>query len=279
VRRDGSLQHPADRRVDAPHAQPRTRWPRFTRRALDAGFTAVTALPLRSHDRLLGTLNLYHQHGALHREDVCWCQLLAAAAALGLAHHDLLREARCRGEQLQGALDSRVVIEQAKGILAERLDCPVQDAFALLRRHARTNRMKLTDLCAQIIDGPADAGPFPRPPCRASTTAASVVTRGQGASEGGADPPGGGVGPAVRAGSGREVSGLPGSGANQALPISMAARKITAAATAIVSLGRRVARSRTPRRPRGLRRVWPVRTGAVGSAYVVAGPVSPSERR
>ena len=145
------------------HAHSRTRWPRFTRRVLDAGFTAVTALPLRSHDRLLGTLNLYHQLGALHRDDVRWCQLLAAAAALGLAHHDLLQEARRRGEQLQGALDSRVVIEQAKGILAERLDCPVQDAFALLRRHARSNRMKLTDLSAQIIGGPADAGPFPRP--------------------------------------------------------------------------------------------------------------------
>jgi hypothetical protein len=140
------------------------RWPRFTRRVLDAGFTAVTALPLICQDRVLGALVLYHQHGALRPEDVRWSRLLADAAAVGLGHRDVLREAHCRSEQLQTALNSRVVIEQAKGMLAERLSCTVADAFELIRRHARTHRTKITDLSAEIVNGPATTGPFPRPP-------------------------------------------------------------------------------------------------------------------
>ncbi|MET7698868.1 GAF and ANTAR domain-containing protein [Streptomyces sp. NPDC005485] len=142
----------------------RIRWPRFTRRALDAGFTALSALPLTHQDRVFGALVLYHRQGVMHPEDVRWSRLLADAAGVGLAHRSVLHEAQCRTEQLQAALHSRIAIEQAKGMLAERLGCTSTEAFALMRRHARTHRVKVTDLSAEIVRGPADTGPFPKPP-------------------------------------------------------------------------------------------------------------------
>ncbi|MFE7115528.1 ANTAR domain-containing response regulator [Streptomyces sp. NPDC057654] len=145
------------------HLPHRTRWPRFTRQAREAGFAAVTVLPIGYADRTSGALSLYHPHGALRPSDAQWCGALAQAAAISLAHHVALHEALTRGDQLQNALDSRVRIEQAKGILAERFDCSLQDAFELLRRHARTHQMKLADLAHQVITHPADTGPFPGP--------------------------------------------------------------------------------------------------------------------
>ncbi|MFJ8939384.1 GAF and ANTAR domain-containing protein [Streptomyces sp. NPDC102365] len=144
------------------HPHSRTRWPRFTSRALSEGFTAVTALPLAHQDCSLGALDLYHQYGRLEPSNIRWARLLADAAAVGLAHRDLLRNALVRSDQLQNALNSRVVIEQAKGILAERLDCDLQEAFEQLRGHARAKRMKLTDLAALTVGNPSDSSPFPR---------------------------------------------------------------------------------------------------------------------
>ncbi|WP_404192446.1 GAF and ANTAR domain-containing protein [Streptomyces tauricus] len=148
--------------VPMSHPHSRTRWPRFTSRALSEGFTAVTALPLAHQDRALGALDLYHQHGRLEQSGIGWARLLADATAVGLTHREVLRDALVRGDQLQNALNSRVVIEQAKGILAERLDCDLQEAFEQLRGHARAERMKLADLAAQIVGSPSDSSPFPR---------------------------------------------------------------------------------------------------------------------
>ncbi|MGW6011639.1 GAF and ANTAR domain-containing protein [Streptomyces sp. NPDC055210] len=148
--------------VPMSHPHSRTCWPRFTSRALSEGFTAVTALPLAHQDRALGALDLYHQHGRLGLSGLRWARLLADATAVGLAHRDVLRDALVRGDQLQHALDSRVVIEQAKGILAERLDCDLQEAFDHLRGHARAKRMKLLDLAALIVADPSETSPFPR---------------------------------------------------------------------------------------------------------------------
>ncbi|MFF3483427.1 ANTAR domain-containing protein [Streptomyces sp. NPDC002701] len=149
--------------VPLTHPHSRTRWPRFTGRALGEGFTAVTALPLIHQGRALGALDLYHQRGGLAASDLRWARLLADATAVGLAHRDMLRAALVRGEQLQNALNSRIIIEQAKGILVERFDCDLQEAFHRLRCHARTHRMKLADLAALIVARPADSPPFPRP--------------------------------------------------------------------------------------------------------------------
>jgi GAF domain-containing protein len=146
-----------------PHPHCRARWPHFTPSALSEGFTAVTALLVRHHGHTFGALNLFHQHRRPHPATIRACQSLADAAALGLAHQRALRELRERNARLETALDSRVLIEQAKGILAERLRLQPDEAFDRMRRHARAHQRKLTDLAHQIIHDPADAGPFARP--------------------------------------------------------------------------------------------------------------------
>ncbi|WP_055554833.1 GAF and ANTAR domain-containing protein [Streptomyces kanamyceticus] len=161
--RDAARTHRALNDIPMVHPQSRVRWPAFTQHALDAGITAVTALPISHRGHFTGCLDLYHQHRSLCPSDAQWGQLLAQAAAIGLAHRTELRNVRTHREQLQTALSSRVVIEQAKGILAERLDCTVDDAFDLLRRHARAHRMKLSDLSREVITHPHWDTPFARP--------------------------------------------------------------------------------------------------------------------
>ncbi|WP_221347986.1 ANTAR domain-containing protein [Streptomyces beigongshangae] len=166
LREGPSLDVSRDMRLlaDVPLGDPRgrTRWPRFTGRAVSEGFTAVTALPLAGQDRTLGALALYHRHGQLELSGIRWAQLLADATAVGLSHRDVLRDALVRADQLQNALNTRIVIEQAKGILAERFDCELQEAFDRLRGHARSHRMKLADLAALIVENPSGCPPFPR---------------------------------------------------------------------------------------------------------------------
>ncbi|MGW2228673.1 GAF and ANTAR domain-containing protein [Streptomyces formicae] len=148
--------------VEMPHPHSRLRWPHFAPRALQAGYPLVTTLPLCHHGRAIGSLTLYCRGGALRPEQLRWSALLADATAAGLGHRDALRQAGIREQQLQHALKSRVLIEQAKGVLAERLECTVDDAFDLLRHHARRNRLKLTQVAGEIVNSPATAGPFPR---------------------------------------------------------------------------------------------------------------------
>ncbi|MEU2790319.1 GAF and ANTAR domain-containing protein [Streptomyces sp. NPDC007100] len=146
------------------HPQCRARWPRFTAQALAEGFSAATALPVRYRARRLGALNLFHEHRALGGSEVALGQALADAVGIGLAYRKDLNGLRDRTGQLQTALNSRIVIEQAKGVLAERLGGTPDAAFALMRRHARAHQLKLTEVAARVIDGPADSGPFARPP-------------------------------------------------------------------------------------------------------------------
>ncbi|MFH8409128.1 ANTAR domain-containing protein [Streptomyces sp. NPDC018019] len=145
------------------HPDSRARWPYFTARALDEGFSATTSLPVRYRDRCLGALNLFHQHGALTRRAVTLGQALADAVGIGLACRQDLQGLRKRTGQLQTALDSRVVIEQAKGMLAERLNRTPDEAFTLMRHYARAHQRRLTEVARRIISGPADTGPFARP--------------------------------------------------------------------------------------------------------------------
>ncbi|MEV5596063.1 GAF and ANTAR domain-containing protein [Streptomyces sp. NPDC052496] len=156
------------RLTDVPlgHPDSRARWPRFTTQALDEGFSAATALPVRYRSRRLGSLNFFHQHRALAQREVTAGQALADAVAIGLAYRTDLRELqslRDRTGQLQTALDSRIVIEQAKGALAERQGRTPDDAFQVMRGYARANQRKLTEVARQVIGGPADSGPFARP--------------------------------------------------------------------------------------------------------------------
>ncbi|MFK8845068.1 ANTAR domain-containing protein [Streptomyces sp. Ac-502] len=152
------------RLTDVPLGHPdyRARWPRFTTQALDEGFSAATALPVRYRSRRLGSLNFFHEHRALSRREVMTGQALADAVAIGLAYRKDVRELKALAGQLQTALDSRVLIEQAKGALAERQGRTLDDAFRVMRSYARSHQRKLTEVARQVIGGPAESGPFAR---------------------------------------------------------------------------------------------------------------------
>lgn len=133
------------------------RWPRFAPVALGAGFAGVHALPMRLRADVLGGLDLFTRSpGTLAGEHVALGQALADMATIGILHERAVRYRDLRVEQLQTALDSRIVIEQAKGVLAERLHIPVADAFTLLRNHARGTSRRMIDLAATIVAGSAD---------------------------------------------------------------------------------------------------------------------------
>jgi GAF domain-containing protein len=138
------------------------RWPRFATAATQAGFGAVHALPMRLRDQVIGALNLFStETGALSQADLRIGQALADVATIGLLQERNVRRAETLAEQLQGALNSRVVIEQAKGRLAERLGLGMDEAFALLREHARNTNQRLTDVARQVIDSPTADFPVP----------------------------------------------------------------------------------------------------------------------
>jgi transcriptional regulator with GAF, ATPase, and Fis domain len=136
------------------------RWPRFAATARDAGFTAVQALPMRLRDQVIGALNLFRTGaGPFDPTGVRVGQALADVATISLLHERALRRSETLNEQLQTALNSRVVIEQAKGKLAERLDLDMDQAFTVLRHHARDRNQRLSDLARALIDG---SQPLPR---------------------------------------------------------------------------------------------------------------------
>lgn len=134
--------------------QARERWPRFTAAAVEAGFGATHALPLRLRGQVIGALNLFTDEARpFSDEDVTIGQAMADVATIGLLHERNLHEKTALSEQLQTALHSRVVLEQAKGMLAARAGIGVDEAFTRMRRHARGRGMPLTDVAGQVIDG------------------------------------------------------------------------------------------------------------------------------
>ncbi|MDQ1040498.1 GAF domain-containing protein [Streptomyces sp. V3I8] len=129
------------------------RWPRFTPRALRAGISSIAAVPLRTPQHPLGALNLMSADRVPTREDLRLAQVLADAAVICLQHRQILVAKDEIIGQLEAALESRIVIEQAKGVLASRLDVDVEEAFVRLRGLARSRQQKLTELAAQIARG------------------------------------------------------------------------------------------------------------------------------
>src|SRR4249919_916487 len=131
-----------------------SRWPRFAAAARQAGFAAVQALPMRLREQVIGALNLFRAGpGAFPAADVRVGQALADAATISLLHERSMRHSDALNEQLQTALNSRVIIEQAKGKLAERLGLDMGQAFSLLRDHARNRNLRLADVALAFIDG------------------------------------------------------------------------------------------------------------------------------
>jgi hypothetical protein len=130
------------------------RWPRFAEAARESGFAAVHALPLRLRASVIGALNLFGAAGRpLNEDDVRTGQALADVATIGILSQRSVAQAELLAVQLQNALTSRVVIEQAKGVLAERRRVGVDEAFILLRDHARRNNLRLSDLARAVAEG------------------------------------------------------------------------------------------------------------------------------
>ena len=128
------------------------RWPRFAEAAEANGFVAVHALPLRLRATVIGALNLFSA-GPLSDADTRAGQALADVATIGILAQRNIHQAELLTIQLQTALHSRVTIEQAKGMLAERLRISVDDAFNLLRQHARSHNLRLSDLARDVAQG------------------------------------------------------------------------------------------------------------------------------
>jgi GAF domain-containing protein len=138
-------------------ARCRARWPEFTPRIVDLGMRSAYAFPLRLRGDRIGALNLYRAEVKMFAShEVRLGQALADIAAVGILQERAVFAAERRAEQLQRALDSRIMIEQAKGVLAERRHIPAGEAFELLRRHARSNNLTLRDACRHVINGELD---------------------------------------------------------------------------------------------------------------------------
>ena len=135
------------------------KWPQYTRTALDNGFKAAAGIPMQTEGELIGVLNAYRREaGPWSHEDVAAGQLLARMATTYLVNATRLGEARKLAQQLQHALDSRIVIEQAKGTLAERLHVTPEIAFQLLRAYARSNRRELRNVASEVLAGRLNIG-------------------------------------------------------------------------------------------------------------------------
>lgn len=135
----------------------RRRWPRFTAYAIEEGYRSVAALPMRLRADTVGTLNLFHEQPSQGApDDLAVAQALADVATISILQQRAMRHRDVLVEQLQVALDSRVVIEQAKGVLSERLQIGLDDAFVRLRRYARSANLHLAAAARSLVDGELD---------------------------------------------------------------------------------------------------------------------------
>ncbi len=130
------------------------RWPHFAPHAHEAGFASVSALPMRLRSELIGALNVFSSSPTpLGVGDQLVAQALADIATIGILQERAVTDARVVTSQLETALESRIVIEQAKGIIAERNGVDIDDAFMLLRGYARSHNHLLGQTAGQIVDG------------------------------------------------------------------------------------------------------------------------------
>ena len=143
------------------------RWPRFTPVALAAGFHSVSAMPMRLRGTTIGALNLFRTASSpMDDDELSAARAFADVATIAILQHHAAVDARNVNEQLNHALNSRVLIEQAKGMLAERAGIDIDEAFRRLRLHARNNNLRLSALAQDLLDGNvtyAEMEPVERP--------------------------------------------------------------------------------------------------------------------
>jgi GAF domain-containing protein len=131
------------------------RWPRFA---------SVHALPMRLRGAVIGALNLFHiDPGMMRPADIAAAQAMADVATIAVLQHRATVEAQIINEQLSHALNSRVIIEQAKGMLSERMGIDVDQAFGQLRSHARNHNRRLVDVAQDVLDGRLSRDAFNSP--------------------------------------------------------------------------------------------------------------------
>lgn len=140
------------------------RWPRFVPAALDSGFSSVHAFPMRLRDEVIGALNLFQSAGRLEQDDVDGAQALADVATIALLNHRAVIEAQLLNDQLDQALTSRIVIEQAKGVLAGQGSVTMDDAFDQLRAYARRTNRRLADVARDLVESAISPTEIDRPP-------------------------------------------------------------------------------------------------------------------
>jgi GAF domain-containing protein len=129
------------------------RWPLFTPKALAYGFRSVHSLPMRLRGRTIGALNLFRTHqGTLTEEDAAMAQGLADVATIAILQHRSTMDASVLNAQLNNALNSRIIIEQAKGMVRQATNCDMDQAFSRLRNHARNHNEGLTNLANRVIN-------------------------------------------------------------------------------------------------------------------------------
>jgi GAF domain-containing protein len=139
-------------------------WPNFARVALDAGFRSADALPMRLRGSVIGALNLFRSEvGGLDESGTMAAQALADVATIAILQHRVGTEALQLNEQLNAALSSRIVIEQAKGVIAERAGIATDEAFRRLRHYARSHNLLLADVAREVASGKMELETFATP--------------------------------------------------------------------------------------------------------------------
>ena len=135
-------------------AEPDAKWPRFTPMALSKGFRSVHCLPMRLRGRTIGALNLFNSdEGPLNSEDVLVAQGLADVATIAILQYRSSLDAKVLNDQLSSALNSRIIIEQAKGMVSQATSCDMDQAFGRLRAFSRNHNMRLTEVATSVVHG------------------------------------------------------------------------------------------------------------------------------
>lgn len=130
------------------------RWPQFSAAFTAAGYRSAHAVPLRLRHQVIGAMNLFcTDRMTLEAEDLALAQAMADVATIGLLQERAVHESDRIAEQLQTALNSRILIEQAKGVLLGLTSVTVDEAFRLMREHSRRHQTPLRDVAAQVIEG------------------------------------------------------------------------------------------------------------------------------
>ncbi|GAA2167848.1 GAF and ANTAR domain-containing protein [Pedococcus bigeumensis] len=156
--------HSGEAVVNADLGDAEDRWPNFAPRAVAAGFRSVHAFPLRHQRKVIGAMNLFSTDtGGLEAQDARVVQSLADIATIALLQERTIRSGEILAEQLQKALNSRIMIEQAKGALARIHGVDVNLAFELMRRYARTNHLRLVEVAQGVLDDPDKHPELTRP--------------------------------------------------------------------------------------------------------------------